>query len=277
MSDISATASDASAIPTVLLVDDEDSILSSLRRLLRREAYRVLTANGGQAGLDELARSRVDVIVSDQRMPGMSGVEFLHRAKELYPDTVRMVLSGYADLQSITDAINEGAIYKFLSKPWDDAMLKAEIEEAFRYKAVHDENRQLNRQLQAANAKLLRVNAQLQEALEAQRRRAALGEGALAAVQEIINCLPVPLLGVDPDGLLVFANAEATRQFTGRPLLGALIAETLPPAAAELAARGRGDAAMTIDDCVYRVSCHAVDSIMQHRGYLLIFMPEGTS
>jgi FixJ family two-component response regulator len=277
MSDIPRPDADASARPTVLLVDDEDSILSALKRLLRRESYQVVTANGGQAGLDELARRRVDIIVSDQRMPGMSGVEFLHRAKELYPDTVRMVLSGYADLQSITDAINEGAIYKFLSKPWDDDRLKAEIEDAFRYKALHDENRQLNRQLQAANAELIRLNAQLQEALEAQRHRAALGESALTAVQEIINCLPVPLLGVDPDGLLVFANAEATRCFEQRPLLGASAAEALPATVAELVAQGRGEAGMIIDGCTYRVSCHAVNSIMSQRGFLLIFMPDGTS
>ena len=277
MSDISPANSDASARPTLLLVDDEDSILSSLRRTLRREAYQVLTANGGQAGLDELARSRVDVIVSDQRMPGMSGVEFLRRAKELYPDTVRVVLSGYADLQSITDAINEGAIYKFLSKPWDDDMLKAEIEEAFRRKALHDENRRLNQQVQATNVELIRLNARLQEALEAQRHRTELGETALAAVQEIVNCLPVPLLGVDPDGLLVFANADATRRFAQHPLLGSFVAEALPAAAAELVAQGRGEAGITIDDCVYRVSCHAVDSIMQQRGYLLVFMPDGTS
>lgn len=277
MSDIPQPSAEANAKPTVLLVDDEDSILSALKRLLRRESYQVVTANGGQAGLDELARRRVDVIVSDQRMPGMSGVEFLHRAKDLYPDTVRMVLSGYADLQSITDAINEGAIYKFLSKPWDDDRLKAEIEDAFRYKALHDENRQLNRQLQAANAELIRLNALLQEALEAQRHRAALGESALAAVQEIINCLPVPLLGVDPDGLLVFVNAEATRRFARRPLLGAFVAEALPAAATELVAQGRGEAAISVDGGTYRVSCHAVDSIMSQRGFLLIFMPDGTS
>ncbi len=277
MSDIPQPSAKANARPTVLLVDDEDSILSALKRLLRRENYQVLTANGGQAGLEELARSRVDVIVSDQRMPGMSGVEFLHRAKELYPDTVRMVLSGYADLQSITDAINQGAIYKFLSKPWDDDRLKAEIEEAFRYKALQDDNRNLNRQLQAANAELARLNAQLQEALEAQRHRAALGESALTAVQEIINCLPVPLLGVDLDGLMVFANAEATRRFAQTPLLGAFVAEALPAPAAELVARGCGEAAISVDGSAYGVSCHAVDSIMQQRGFLLIFMPDGTS
>src|SRR6185369_3349926 len=105
---------------TVLLVDDEENMISSLKRLLRREGYRILSAGGGSEGLEILANNRVDVIVSDQRMPQMTGVEFLRRVKTLYPDTVRIVLSGYTELQSITDAINEGAIYKFLTKPWDD-------------------------------------------------------------------------------------------------------------------------------------------------------------
>ncbi|MCK9388909.1 MAG: response regulator [Sulfuritalea sp.] len=277
MTDTYPADADLSVTPTLLLVDDEDGILSALKRLLRREAYQVLTANGGQAGLDELARSRVDVIVSDQRMPGMSGVEFLRRAKDLYPDTVRIVLSGYADLQSITDAINEGAIYKFLAKPWDDDMLKAEIEHAFRRKALRDESKRLSQQVQVANAELTRVNALLQEALTVQRQRAELGETALTAVQQIVNCLPTPLLGVDSDGLVVFANAAATRCFARRPLLGAFVAEALPPAAAELVAQGRGEIGMSIDDRSYRVSCHAVDSIMQQRGYLLIFVPDQTS
>ena len=265
---------EASTRPTTLLVDDEGSILAALRRLLRREAYQVVTASGGQEGLAELARRPVDVIVSDQRMPGLSGIEFLRRAKELYPDTVRMVLSGYADLQSITDAINEGAIYKFLSKPWDDLMLKGEIEEAFRRKALRDENQRLEQQLQAANAELILANGRLQEALAAQRRRTELGETALAAAQEVVNCLPAPLLGVDPDGLLAFANAEAARRFARRPLLGVLLAEALPGAAAELVTRREGEIALTIDDSAYRVSCHVVDSIVPERGCPLIFIPE---
>jgi CheY-like chemotaxis protein len=101
---------------TLLLVDDEQNIVSSLRRLFRRDGYDIVTANSGAEGLQRLAEVNIDVIVSDQRMPGMTGVEFLRRAKELYPDTVRMVLSGYTELQSITDAVNEGAIYKFPTK-----------------------------------------------------------------------------------------------------------------------------------------------------------------
>ncbi|MBI4986208.1 MAG: EAL domain-containing protein [Rhodocyclales bacterium] len=116
---------------TLLLVDDEENILRSLVRLLRGEGYRILTATGGAAALQMLAGNEVQVILSDQRMPGMSGSEMLSHVKELYPDTVRMVLSGYADLASVTDAINRGNIYKFLIKPWDDDLLRANIREAF--------------------------------------------------------------------------------------------------------------------------------------------------
>lgn len=117
----------------ILIVDDEPSILSSMRRLLRRDGYEILTANSAKEGFEILAQHEVQVILSDQRMPEMSGTEFLSRARELYPDTIRIVLSGYTDLESISDAINRGAIYKFLTKPWDDELLRDNIREAFRH------------------------------------------------------------------------------------------------------------------------------------------------
>lgn len=113
------------ATRTVLLVDDEENILSALKRLLQRDGYRILTAGGGLEGLAMLASEPVDVIISDRRIPQMAGVEFLRHVKPLYPDTVHMVLSGYTELQSITNDINEGAIYRFLTKPWDDDLLAA--------------------------------------------------------------------------------------------------------------------------------------------------------
>ncbi|UGQ47801.1 EAL domain-containing protein [Massilia endophytica] len=117
---------------TLLLVDDEPSVLSSLERLFRREGYRILSAGSGKQGLELLASNDVQVVISDQRMPEMQGTEFMARAKELYPDTVRMILSGYADLTSVKDAINRGAVYKFLSKPWDDDELRETVRDAFR-------------------------------------------------------------------------------------------------------------------------------------------------
>ena len=117
--------------PALLLVDDEPSILNALRRLFRRAGYRVLTANGGAEALELLAVNPVQIIISDQRMPEMSGVEFLSRVKDLYPQTVRMVLSGYSELSAVTDAINRGAIWKYINKPWDDDALLQEVRNAF--------------------------------------------------------------------------------------------------------------------------------------------------
>lgn len=117
---------------TLLLLDDEENVLRALVRLFRREGYRILTASSVREAFDLLATHATQVIVSDQRMGDMSGTEFLTRVRELYPDTIRMVLSGYTDLATITDAINRGAIYRFLTKPWNDDELREHIRAAFR-------------------------------------------------------------------------------------------------------------------------------------------------
>ncbi|WP_281983173.1 EAL domain-containing protein [Azonexus hydrophilus] len=117
---------------TLLIVDDEPNILNALSRLLRREGFQILTATSPLDAFEHLAKQPVHVILSDQRMPDMSGTEFLARVRQLYPETIRIVLTGYTDLDSITGAINRGAIYKFLTKPWDDDQLREEIREAFR-------------------------------------------------------------------------------------------------------------------------------------------------
>jgi diguanylate cyclase (GGDEF)-like protein len=121
---------------TLLLLDDEENILRALQRLLRRDGYNILIAKTPREAFTLLAENDVHVIVSDQRMPEMSGTEFFSSVKQMYPNTVRLVLSGYTDLKSVTDAINHGAIYKFLTKPWDDEELRAEIAQAFRVGGV---------------------------------------------------------------------------------------------------------------------------------------------
>ncbi|MGE8280484.1 MAG: EAL domain-containing protein [Stenotrophomonas sp.] len=121
---------------TLLLLDDEENVLRSLVRLFRRDGYRILAAGNVRDAFDLLAINDVQVILSDQRMSDMSGTEFLGRVKMLYPDTIRLVLSGYTDLNTVTDAINRGAIYRFLTKPWNDDELREHIRQAFR---THDE------------------------------------------------------------------------------------------------------------------------------------------
>ncbi|MCD9030409.1 EAL domain-containing protein [Luteimonas sp. Y-2-2-4F] len=117
---------------TLLLVDDEENVLRSLVRLFRRDGYRILAAGNVRDAFGLLATNEVQVILSDQRMSEMDGTEFLGRVKMLYPDTIRLVLSGYTDLATVTDAINRGAIYRFLTKPWDDHELREHIRQAFR-------------------------------------------------------------------------------------------------------------------------------------------------
>jgi CheY-like chemotaxis protein len=121
---------------TVLLVDDDVNVLSALKRLLSHEGYRIITVGSAREGLEALATQSVQVILSDQRMPEMSGSEFLDRVRVLYPQTMRIILSGHADFESDVDAVNRGAIYRFFTKPWNDATLRGEIRAAFRRHAL---------------------------------------------------------------------------------------------------------------------------------------------
>lgn len=150
---------------TLLLVDDDEDIGAALTRLLRQDGYTILRATSGQEGLELLARHEVSVIVSDQRMPGMTGVEFLSRAKELYPKTVRIILSGYADLNSVTDAINRGAIYKFLTKPWSNETLCANVLEAFQHYELLQKRSHLALEIQEANTTLASLSLDLSNLL----------------------------------------------------------------------------------------------------------------
>ncbi len=118
---------------TLLIVDDDVNVLASLHRLFRRDGYQILTAASPTEAFELLALHAVQVILCDQRMPAMSGTEFLSKVKELYPETIRIILSGYTGLEAVLDAINRGAIYRFYTKPWDDTQLRDNIRLAFHH------------------------------------------------------------------------------------------------------------------------------------------------
>lgn len=113
----------------ILFVDDEQRILTTMRMLFRRD-YDVILANGGEEALEKLRHDNVDVIVSDQRMPGMTGYELLRTARNIQPNAMRILLTGYADLNAIIGSINEGEIFRFVSKPWSNEDLKATVAKA---------------------------------------------------------------------------------------------------------------------------------------------------
>jgi len=139
---------------TLLLVDDEEHMLSALSRVLRRDGYRILKATSAKAAFDLLAQHPVGVIVCGLRMPELSGTEFLRRVRQIHPQTVRIVLSGYTELTSVTDAINEGAVYKFLTKPWEDDLLRANIKEAFQHFELARDRQRLAEELARAREQM---------------------------------------------------------------------------------------------------------------------------
>jgi DNA-binding NtrC family response regulator len=157
----------------LLLVDTDGNVLTALKRLLRPDRYRIFAESDAQKACEVLRTERIGVIVADQRIAGGTGVDFLRRVKESYPDTVRIVLTGYTDLDAVSEAVNEGALYRFVAKPWDDDSLRAHIAEAFRHYALMQETRRAHDDLRADVEALTRENRMLQSALDACSRQTA--------------------------------------------------------------------------------------------------------
>jgi EAL domain-containing protein (putative c-di-GMP-specific phosphodiesterase class I) len=260
---------------TLLLVDDEVNILTALKRLLRRDGYQILQANSGLEGLDLLARNDVDVIVSDQRMPGMTGVEFLREAKKLRPETVRIVLSGYTELQSVTDAINEGAIYKFLTKPWEDERLREHIGNAFKHKEMVDENRRLHLEIQEANHKMAAANRRLVEVLEQQRQQIASDEANLDVMRGILEGIPLAVIGLDNRETVVFANAAAHNLFEqGVVVLGENASKLMPDVIATVKIAGEQQpCAVKLNGNQCMVLAYTMDGSAEAHRRILILIP----
>ncbi|MFO0953151.1 MAG: hybrid sensor histidine kinase/response regulator [Isosphaeraceae bacterium] len=145
---------------TLLVVDDEVDVLESLRHLFHR-SYRVLTANSGDEAVELLRQNDVQLILSDQRMPGMSGDVFLSHARRMRPDAIRMLFTGYADIQAVINAVNEGHIFRYILKPWDAAELEGVIRQAAEQYDLLADRKRLIGELQEANARLTRANEEL--------------------------------------------------------------------------------------------------------------------
>jgi diguanylate cyclase (GGDEF)-like protein/PAS domain S-box-containing protein len=258
---------------TLLLVDDEQNIVSALKRLLRRDNYQILTAYSGQEGLDVLAANAVDVIVSDQRMPGMIGADFLRAAKGLYPETIRIMLSGYTELQSVTDAVNEGAIYKFLTKPWDDEQLRGHITEAFRLKEIADDNERLNLELRTANYALASTNRKMEELLRQKQLQITRDEISLNVARELLQFVPLAVIGLDDEGMVAFVNGAADSVFRQR---GALLGNEANIVLPELFPNGLapvGTIEADLDGHRYQVVAHSMGANSQSSGCLITLSP----
>ena len=269
---------------TILLVDDEINIINALKRTLRGDGYTILTANSGEEGLALLAKHEVGVIISDQRMPHMTGVEFLRKVKILYPKTSRIVLSGYTELESVTSIINEGAICKFLTKPWDDDLLRDNIREAFQHYEMEQENLRLSKELQSANDKLSLLNQNLEQKVADKTREIIHSVNLLQISQEILEHLPLGIIGIDEQNMIVASNrlAEAIFcQYPGTCLLGSMAGDILPEALLQLLQANYSGQSVQIHSSVLTlqegVSMQVLMSTMggssQSKGVIMVLSP----
>lgn len=148
---------------TILFVDDEANILSSLKRLFRPLGYRIFTAEGGVQGLEIMQHESVDLVISDMRMPEMNGAEFLEQVRARWPDSVRILLTGYAEIGATIDAINKGQIYRYVSKPWEENDITLIVKHALQQKMLEREKLRLEELTRTQNEELKDLNTHLEE------------------------------------------------------------------------------------------------------------------
>ena len=159
--------------PKILFVDDEENILNALQRLLRKENFQILTTTSYAEALEWVKKESFSVVVSDQKMPGMQGTDLLEKIRDIAPDCVRIILTGYADIQSAIEAINKGAVYRFISKPWNDDELKLALRQALMQFLMVQENHELGELIKKQNMELRELNQNLEKKVE-ERTRAVL-------------------------------------------------------------------------------------------------------
>lgn len=176
--------SEAQDTAAILFVDDEANILSSLKRLFRPFGYRILTAESGAEGLEILQRESVDLVVSDMRMPEMNGAQFLEQVHARWPSTLRILLTGYAEIGATIDAINKGQIYRYISKPWEDNDITLTIRHALHQKQLEREKLRLEELTQRQNEQLKDLNANLEAKVRARTEELRQTMGFLEAAHE---------------------------------------------------------------------------------------------
>jgi len=157
---------------SIMIVDDETSILKAFSRLFRKDNYDILTASSAPEGLDLLKKAErpVSLIISDQRMPGMSGSQFLAEAQKLFPDTIRFLLTGYSEMDAVIDAINKGGIHRYLTKPWNDDDLLLQVRQSLKQYELVLENRRLLALTNKQNKELNQLNKHLEKKVQERSR-----------------------------------------------------------------------------------------------------------
>jgi len=197
--------SEASEQIKILCVDDERNVLRALERIFLDDDYEIVIAGSGDEGLQIMeASGPFQVVISDYRMPVMNGVEFLKEVYKRWPETVRIVLSGYADAGAIVAAINEGHIYRFIPKPWNDDELRVTLHNSLERYFLQRKNRELLEELSNANQAL-------EEKVQLRTEQLELRNRALEFSQNLLGNLPVGVAGIDSNGMIAYCNSIASK------------------------------------------------------------------
>lgn len=174
---------------TVLIVDDEEQIGKALGRLMKGIGAKYVYMESGQEALERIktASKPFSLILSDQRMPGMEGSVFLEKAKELAPDTIRFLITGYADVGAVTDAVNKGSIHRYISKPWDNRVLTETVKTGLEQHELIMENHRLFALAKEQNAKLYMVNKELQKSAAVHKKAILQKDNQIAELNALLE------------------------------------------------------------------------------------------
>ena len=199
---------------TVVVVDDEENLALALSRLLRSEGWSVHIAHSGLEGLKLVEQARPQVVLSDYRMPGMSGAEFLTKVKESFPDAQRIMLTGHADEQSIAEAVNLSEVFRFVPKPWDNTQLMQMVESAYDHHRVLDENRRLQEITQRQNTELRDFASRLEAKVAERTRQLSEAKSEWEASFDAIH-FPLAIVG---EGYEIQRANRAYAEVAGHPI-----------------------------------------------------------
>ena len=187
----------------LLFVDDEEKVQLALKRLFFSDKYEIYTASSGQEALKIIKDTSIDLIISDQRMPGMTGVDFFIESINIIPDAIRIILTGYADMDAAIGAINKGNVYKFIMKPWENDDLKLSVEKALEHYELIKENKRLNEELKVWNRTLEQKVKERTEELQEEKNK----------LLTFINTLREGFVFCDEEGVVVHINYGSRKIF----------------------------------------------------------------
>lgn len=255
----------------ILCVDDERNVLRALERVFLDDDYEIALAGSGDEGLSIFESSGpFQIVISDYRMPVMNGVEFLKEVYKLDPDSVRIVLSGYADIGSIVAAINEGHIYKFIAKPWNDEELRETIHACLERYFLQKKNRELLTELAQANR-------ELEEKVQQRTEQLVLRNQALEFSQFLLGSLPVGVAGIDENGMIAYCNDIAAKNLKKvcNDVLGADLFASCSTELGSLTERIRREKFASTDIALGRTRFHVLGRAMlfcESESVILVFL-----